>query len=205
MLVLGKIAQEAYERAKETFVSKDKQGIKVIDNVEKAEWTTIEESFSEDVNTLWDIITRVVFRGFGLIPVNENPIGQSPDYVGSQLRQSELVRPLAETIASNINAKLKDFLGESVFAFDMFPEFGPKELTTLVKGAIITPNEAREGLGFSPIEGGESLIISSATGTTTAQDLGDDEKKPDGDETGSEDDLTEEELEEDDAKSSSSS
>ena len=171
-LALGQISTEAYERAQASFTSSDKKGLRVIDNVDKAEWEEIDKSFSEDTNALWDILTRAIFRAFGLIPVNENPNGQSPDYISSQLRQSELVRPIAKLIASQINAKLRDFLGDATFEFSLFPEHGPKELTTLIRGAVITPNEAREAIGFGPIEGGDQLIITSATGTTTAKDLG---------------------------------
>ncbi len=188
ILELGKIGPDAYERSKASFEAKTKSGLRVIDNVDKVDWHLIDRPVSEEANTLFDLINRSIFRAFGLVPVNDSPIGQSPDYIGSQLRQSELVRPIARLLASHINTKLADVLGDIEFSFDLFPEHGPRELTMLVKGAVVTPNEARRSLGFEDIEGGDELIISSATGTTTAKEIGSKKKDPDEEQSEEEED-----------------
>ncbi len=170
-LHLSQLSKDAYERASESFKTGEKSGLRVVDGVDKAEWVEIAKPFIEEANELRVLMEQAIYRAYGLVPVNIEPTGQSPEYIGSQLRQSELVRPIAMILQSQINTKLADVLEESEFKFVAFPTASPKELTGLVRGAVLTPNEARSCLGIDPIEGGDELILTSPTGTTTAKDL----------------------------------
>ena len=92
----------------------------------------------------------------------------------NSIEQSQLqfvlntLRPYVEMMQDELNSKLISILDRSKFYIDIQEEDiikGDKQsqvnyLSTLVDKGIITRNEARTALGFSPVEGGDELTVS---------------------------------------------
>lgn len=167
ILHLGEIGEVALERAKASFeASKGYQGkgkMRVIDNVDQVKWVEFTRSNQEmQVAELIPMIERIVFRNFGLSPVESSQVDISRQVadVSFKSSQSKMVSPVMQTVVDIINNDIiAEFDMDALFMFvrssmETFSEQS-KGLTDLNDRGILTANEVRLKLGFDPVQGGD--------------------------------------------------
>jgi len=172
VLHLGEISDVALQRAKSSFeagrglVGGDTGKIRVVDNVDKVDWVQFTRPFREmQVAELMPIIERIIARNFGLAPVESNlaSTGRDAD-VSIRASQSKLIIPLSDMIADALTRGLIDESDDDIeFRFVRIPQEKAIEQaqsnTLLTRGGLITPNEARFGMGFPPKKGGDKRYV----------------------------------------------
>lgn len=152
-LRLGKIADEAYVRAKESFkAAKSGDAIRVVDNVDIADWIKMGEAVPQNLFLMFDKYSTVVAEAFGYDKKDTGFVGQSI---------------LVQTIALIIQDKVNEFLGPYIkgqFKFVLLPGMSAAEVALLVRSGVLTPNDARDFIGLPPVEGGDKISVLSPTG-----------------------------------------
>lgn len=121
-------------------------------------------------------IRRVIWRVFGVMPVEmgaTEDVNRATAEVQLVVGSSHLVNPILEMIEAKINARILPMLaskpalvGKTRFRFDRETKLTPEQqkaaaerLDMLVRGGIMTRNEARGELKLRPIEGGDILTV----------------------------------------------
>jgi len=173
ILNLGKIGEQAYERAREYFEEGGSGGKKdyeltIIHDTEKVEWTRLTKDPKElQLSELIDKIHRMIFRCFGITPLEMGSIEdttRATAMVQESISNSKLLRP--------ISLILKDYIDIEIiwshFSPNISIEFDkPKEddlshilqLANLVPMGILTINELRYRLNEDAIPGGDEPYI----------------------------------------------
>ncbi len=168
ILALGKIGQEALERAKASFeAAKGFTGqtkLRVLDNVEgDVRWVQFQHPFREmQVAELIPMIERIVFRNFGLSPVESSQIDISRNVAETSFKssQSKLISPIMTMVSEVMNLEIvEEFNIDFRFIYNRTPQESfidqSRGLTELVDRGIISTNEARLKMGYDPVSGGD--------------------------------------------------
>ncbi len=173
VLHLGEISDIALQRAKASFeagrglVGGDTAKIRVVDNVDNVKWVQFTRPFREmQVAELMPIIERIIGRNFGLAPVESNlsSTGRDAD-ISIRASQSKLIIPLSDMIADALTRGIiEDKEDDDIeFRFVRIPQEKVIEQATssnlLTRSGLITPNEARFGMGFPPKKGGDKRYV----------------------------------------------
>lgn len=173
VLHLGEIGREALERAKASFeaargiVGGGSAKIRVIDNVDKADWVQFTRPFRENqVAELMPLIERIVARNFGLSSVEANlsATGQKDAEISVQSSHSRLIIPLMDDLQNVLTHNIVRFHDDNLrFKFTGSPqEKIPQRAsatTILWRSGIITPNEGRVSMGFNAVQGGDVRTV----------------------------------------------
>lgn len=169
ILHLGSISDEAYQRATQSFESaKTKRTIRVVDNVDKIEWITIGRSPAElQIADQVRMVERIVLRVYGFL---DPEVGLAPQYkIASTLvgdTPSVLVPFIVNRLTEILNIEVFNPIGASI-VFKMTPSLSAVDLSQLVRGGVMTPNEARNMLKLAPHDNGDQLQILSPTGVVS--------------------------------------
>ncbi len=173
VLHLGLIGEQALERAKASFeaargiVGGGSAKIRVIDNVDKADWIQFTRPFRENqVAELMPMIERIVARNFGLSPVESNlsSSGQRDAEISVRASQSRLILPLMDAIQNALTHNVVRLHDSSLrFKYTRAPqEKVPEQAQAnaiLWRSGIITPNEGRFNMGFNAVPGGDTRTV----------------------------------------------
>ncbi len=173
VLHLGLIGKEALERAKASFeaargiVGGGSAKIRVIDNVDKADWIQFTRPFRENqVAELMPMIERIVARNFGLSPVESNlsVAGNRDADVSVRASQSRLIIPLMDAIQNALTHNVVRHQDPNLrLKFTRAPqEKVPEQAQAnaiLWRSGIITPNEGRFNMGYNPVLGGDTRTV----------------------------------------------
>lgn len=175
VLVLGKIGEEALERAKASFTKtrgiRNRFKLRVIDNIEKggAEWVAMRRSNrDEQLLELVKRVEHVIFRNFGLSPVDMGEVGRAnraESYVQYAATGSRMITPLSNMLAYYINDQIiSEFKFEDIsFGFLLKPRQISVNVSQGIiqqwRAGLISRNEARLELGRDPITGGDVYTV----------------------------------------------
>jgi len=185
VLHLGIIGEVALNRAKASFEASKgfagKSKLKVIDNVDEVKWVQFTRTHQEmQVAELIPMIERIVFRNFGLSPVESSQTDISRQVADTSYKssQSKMLSPVMVMISEAINLNVvEEFDEEAEFIYnrnaqESFNEQS-KGLADLADRGMISVNEARLEMGWEPVPGGdqrsyrlgnEVAMIDEATG-----------------------------------------
>jgi HK97 family phage portal protein len=167
VLHLGLIGEVALNRAKASFEAgkglAGKGKLRVIDNVDNVKWVQFTRTHQEmQVAELIPMIERIVFRNFGLSPVESSQTDISRQVADTSYKssQSKMVSPVMVMIAEAINLNvIEEFDEEAEFIFNRNSQESfndqSKGLADLADRGMISTNEARLKIGFPPVEGGD--------------------------------------------------
>lgn len=154
ILVLDRIANDAYERAKAEFQSgEDKQfTVKLFRNVGNAKWIELKKSNQEmQLAELNVQIERIVYRAFGLQPFEmgvTTEINRATAEMALRVSQSRVFKPLIQMINYTMNQNLIHPVFPDVY-FKLIPmDLGDpltraQTISSYVKQSILTKEEAR--------------------------------------------------------------
>lgn len=167
VLHLGVIGEVALNRAKASFEAAKglagKGKLRVIDNVENVKWVQFTRTHQEmQVAELIPMIERIVFRNFGLSPVESSQTDISRQVADTSYKssQSKMVSPVMVMIAEAINLNIvEEFDEEAEFIYNRNSQESfndqSKGLADLADRGMISTNEARLKIGFPPVQGGD--------------------------------------------------
>ena len=168
ILALGKIGQEALDRAKASFeAAKGFTGqtkLRVMDNIEgEVKWVQFQHPFREmQVAELIPMIERIIFRNFGLSPVESSQIDISRNVAETSFKssQSKLIFPIMSSICQTMDTRIiEEFNPDLRFTYNRVPQETfteqAKGLQELVDRGILTANQLLLRLGFAPFPGGD--------------------------------------------------
>lgn len=168
VLHLGTIGLEALNRAKASFEAAKgiatQYKLRVVDNVDTVQWVAFQKSNRDmQVAELIPMIERVVYRNFGLSPVesSQTDISRQVAGVSFQSSQSKMVSPVMNKVAERLNNEVISELDDTaLFMFNRSPQDSfsdqAKDVNELVDRAVISINEGRMlKLGLPPVLGGD--------------------------------------------------
>jgi len=167
VLHLGIIGEVALNRAKASFEAAKgiagKTKMRVIDNVDNVKWVQFTRTHQEmQVAELIPMIERIVFRNFGLSPVESSQTDVSRQVADTSYKssQSKMVSPVMVMVAGAINLNIvEEFDQEAEFIFNRNSQESFNDqangLVDLSDRGMITVNEARLKLGFDPVPSGD--------------------------------------------------
>jgi len=171
VLHLGIIGEEALERAKASFEATKgiigQSKIRVVDNVDKVDWVQFTRPFREQQTAeLMPMIERIVARNFGLSPVESSLSDVARGVAESSFKssQSKLVFPFMQMLKGSMNRQvIRELDKDALFIYSRIPQedFDKRSeaLGKMLDRGLITDNEARMPLGFSPVQGGDSRSV----------------------------------------------
>lgn len=171
ILHLGTIGNVALERAKASFEAakglEAQRKLRVVDNVDTVQWVQFTKSNrDQQVAELIPMIERVVFRNFGLSPVESAhaDITRNVAQTSYQSSESKLTYPLmVQTSQMLDNDVIEEFDPNYRLVYEGTLGQNTKEtadkVVTLVDSGIITDNEARIEMGYYPVEGGDNRSV----------------------------------------------
>lgn len=172
ILAIGKIGQEALDRAKSSFEEtrgKIGQGkMKVMDNVEgEVKWVELSRPFREmQVAELMPIIERIVARNFGLSPVESSlsDVARGVADISFKSTQSKLITPMMKLITEVLNVEvIRELNLNAEFMFVRPPtETFIQQVdgwVTLWEKGLASRNRALLALGQDPVEGGDRFSV----------------------------------------------
>lgn len=173
ILVLGKIGEEAYERAKEGFQKargqESKQKVRVIDNVDQADWLQLKRGNREQqLAELTKIVDKAIYRAYGVMPIEMGVTDSTPRAtaeVQEKMGRVQLLGPLVQILSYFVNTEIIPTMGfdDIVFKFVTAPEVTDQQLARankeLVTSGIASINEVREKYGLIPNPGGDRPFI----------------------------------------------
>ena len=178
ILVLAGIAGRAAEEAKADLqrLKGQDQRIRVMTTPDPAgvgaQWLQLKRTPREIMmKEVIEDMRRAVYRTFGVMPVEMGLTADMPRATATvqmDVASSHLVTPILELLQAKINAMIipamvstPDIIPLIKFQFDRETRLTPQQQAELsrtyvnyLQNGVLTRNEVREMLGFSPIEGG---------------------------------------------------
>ncbi len=167
ILHLGEIGEVALNRAKSSFEAakgiSNNNKLRVVDNVDTVNWVQFTRPFREmQVAELMPMIERIVFRNFGLSPVESSQVDITRNVAETSFKssQSKLIYPMMDMMAQVINNEIvEEFDPKALFVYSRTPQEtfneNVKSLSDLVDRGILSTNEARLKLGYDPVPAGD--------------------------------------------------
>lgn len=178
ILILGDVAEAAFNRAKEWFTARKgeegKRQIPIFSGVKDANWLPLQRPFREmQLAELSERLERIVFRNFGLSSLEmgmEQDINRSTSYSLERMSNSRLITPIREMlsffITQNILSEIDPYIEfeYSHVAKGDLPTIA-SALVPLTGGPLLTINEGRELIGKEPIPGMDVMTQHSGAQT----------------------------------------
>lgn len=181
LLVLTGVANDAANRMRAEWESKPASEWKMrvfaapTAGVMDARWVEFRKAPRElQLAELLAEIRRTIWRVFGVtrtVMGDTTDVNRATAQVQVDVSDSYLIGPILEIVQTKLNSRViplltaERFRGRVQFEWMMQPDMSAaerldmaKELTTLVGGQVLTPNEARDIKGYSPMEGGDELV-----------------------------------------------
>lgn len=167
ILHLGQIGDIALQRAKASFEAAKgiaaQHKMRVVDNVDNVKWVQFTRTHQEmQVAELIPMIERIIFRNFGLSPVESSQVDISRQVadVSFKSSQSKMVSPVMNLVSEALNNDVvEELIDDTIFMFSRNPQESfneqSKGLMDLQDRGTITVNEARLKLGLDPVKGGD--------------------------------------------------
>jgi len=160
ILNLGNIGFEAYERVKASFEEKagqrSKQEMNVIYGTENPSWIGMTRANRDmQLDELRRSIERVVFRNFGVTPVEMGEVQDMPRATAQAqliISRSKLMRPLVQLLMYFINTEIIKSFGYTDVMYKIYlepPEDKEKlsmAFSRLIRAGVLSPNDARREL-----------------------------------------------------------
>lgn len=184
ILVLTGLAGQAAAAAKadlQRVRSKDHK-IRVVTSADPqatgAKWVELRRSFKDvDFQKVVETIRRVVWRAFGVMPVEMGATEDIPRAVGQvqlEVGSSHLINPILEILEAKMNLRVLPLVlamlgtpdAPVALRFDRDAKLTPsqrldlaKAATELIQNGVLKRNEARKELGYTPETGGDVLTV----------------------------------------------
>ena len=196
ILVLAGIAGRAAEEAKadlQTMKGQDSK-IRVMTTPDPtgvgAQWLELKRTPREMMmKDIVDDIRRSVYRTFGVMPVEMGLTSDMPRATATvqmDVASSHLVTPILELLQARINSQIitqlvrnKDIRKLLTFKFDREAKLNPQDQENMarthkmyIEQGVLTRNEVREVLGYSPVSGGDKLTVTTSGMPVFIDELG---------------------------------
>ena len=171
ILVLGEIGEVAYERLKQEFSNPETRSqIKVIRNIDpdKVDWVRFDRSLSSDnkLDYILDRLDKIIYKAFQ-IPTERELGSRGAAEIAYKVANSRLIEPIVKII--------EDTFTYSIFVqeFDLPVRFAllkmgdldsadflnkSRAINLMVNNGVLTVNECRSILGFTPVRGGNKRM-----------------------------------------------
>lgn len=190
-LHLGKIGEDAYERAKQQMTDRSnvESGLPVIDNVDEAQFHKLDDVLHATVLGHYQAAVTSIWVLFGLVDpaaaIQRPAESYDVDATAALASKSTLIPSIAQTIETRINEKFSTVFNGK-FTYSRLMTLSLQNARLAKDGGFITPNEGRKVLGLDPKPGGDQLTALSPTGLTSLgkEEGGKEEEAPLDDEEG---------------------
>jgi len=174
VLSLGEIGKEAYEAAKEDFKVKKGQKkdfkLRIVWGTKDVAWVPFQRAAREmQLDELRRSIERIVFRNFGVVPMEMGEIGdvnRSTAMFQMRIAQSRLMVPIVNMLTYYVNKEIiRDEFGFHDVRFVLHLRIYEDEdeesraIDRLVRGGVKSINQVCAEKGWSPVKGGERRFI----------------------------------------------
>lgn len=183
LLVVAGLAREAQSRFSGDFEAKRGQEFKLRplfserEGVVDAKWVEFSRAPRElQIDILAKEIRRVIWRVFGVMPVEQGDTGETPRataQVQLDVGSSHLLTPIMDLVEAKLNRVViprrvsdPNLVGAIEFRWTRTRDLSPGEqrdrataLKTLCEAALMTPNEGRHIIGLPPRDEGDALLL----------------------------------------------